>query len=162
VLKTADAPSSTAHELLQRLAVNVLNLRAAVNWSTRALAEHCQLDRRTIQRLENGELRSLSLDKLDALARGLGVRTGSLLGARPVTRKDGERLTREILSENMVVARHLQGWTQAELSDHSGVSRPVIAHIERLQRNADLTTLTKLAAALRTTVERLLTPARAK
>ena len=156
------APPSTAHDLLQRLAVNVLNLRTAANWSTRALAEHCELDRRTIQRLENGEMRSLSLDKLDALARGLGVRTGSLLGAMPVAREEEDRLTREILSENLVGARNLQGWTQDELASRSSVSRPAIAHIERLERNADLTTLTKLAAALRTTVERLLTPGGAR
>jgi transcriptional regulator with XRE-family HTH domain len=159
---TADETSSTAQVLLQQLAVNVLSLRAAGNWSTRALAEHCRLDRRTIQRLENGELRSLSLDKADQLAKGLGVRTGSLFGPKAVARRDSDKLTRETLAENLVRAREKQGWTQEGLAERSGVSRPAIAHMERLARNPDLTSLTRMANALGMSVERLLSPGRTR
>lgn len=126
------------------------------------MAEHCRLDRRTIQRLENGELRSLSLDKADQLARGLGVRTGSLFGPKAVARRDSDKLTRETLAENLVRAREKLGWTQEVLAERSGVSRPAIAHIERHARNPDLTSLVKLADTVQMSVERLLGPCRTR
>lgn len=142
--------------LLKRLSVNVAALRESGNWSTRALAEHTRLGRRTIQRLEQMEFESLSLDKLDVLARGLGVRTASLLGERPVPRQDEEPLTRTTLAANLVRARKQRDWSQEVLSAHSGVSRAIIAHIEREARNPDLMTLIRLAAALEATVEQLI------
>ena len=137
--------------------MNVLTLRNAANWSTRALSEHCRIDRRTLQRLEHGELRTLSLDKIDGLAKGLGVRTGSLLGEKAEEAQESDRLVRETLSWNLVRARETLRWTQEELAAQSGVSRPLIAHIERQARNPDLTTLVRLATTLGLSVERLLT-----
>lgn len=139
-----------------QLANNLATLREAGNWSTRALAEHTGLGRRTIQRLEHTELASLSLDKLDRLARGLGVTTSSLLAGRPVPRSEDAPLTRQSLSANLLRARKLQDWTQEMLSAHSGVSRAVIAHIELGTRNPDLATLIKIAAALNTTADSLI------
>lgn len=139
--------------------MNVLTLRNAANWSTRALAEHCRIDRRTLQRLEHGELRTLSLDKIDGLAKGLGVRTGSLLGDKTEDAQESDSLVRETLSCNLVRARETLRWTQEDLAAQSGVSRPLIAHIERQARNPDLGTLVRLASALGVTVERLLAEA---
>lgn len=120
------------------------------------------MDRRTLQRLEHGELRTLSLDKIDALARGLGVRTGSLLSEKAVVTRESDRLVREALSSNLVRGREKLRWTQQDLAAHSGVSRPLIAHIERQARNPDLKTLVRLAAALGLTVERLLAEPRGR
>ena len=153
-----DAP--TLLEPLQQLAANVLALRAKGNWSTRALAEHCRIDRRTVQRLEHGELSTLSIGTLEKLARGLGVRTGSLFASKPVTHRGMGKLIEDILAENLVRARERRGWTQAALGSHSGVSMYVIAHIERQARNPTVQTVEKLALPLGTTVERLLTEQR--
>lgn len=142
--------------------MNVLMLRNAANWSTRALAEHCRIDRRTLQRLEHGELRTLSLDKIDALARGLGVRTGSLLSDKTEDSRESDRLVREMLSHNMVRAREALAWTQEDLAAQSGVSRPVVAHIERQARNPDLKTLVRLATALGLSVASLLAEPRSR
>lgn len=142
--------------------MNVLMLRNAANWSTRALAEHCRIDRRTLQRLEHGELRTLSLDKIDALARGLGVRTGSLLSDKTEDSRESDRLVREMLSRNMVRAREALAWTQEDLAAQSGVSRPVVAHIERQARNPDLRTLVRLATALGLGVASLLAEPRSR
>lgn len=142
--------------------MNVLTLRNAANWSTRALAEHCRIDRRTLQRLEHGELRTLSLDKIDGLARGLGVRTGSLLGEKAMDAQESDSLVREILARNIVRAREALGWTQEDLAVQSGVSRPLVAHIERQARNPDLKTLVRLASALGVRMEHLLAETRGR
>lgn len=158
----ADVPTQTAQALLQQLAVNVLTLRNAANWSTRALAEHCRIDRRTLQRLEHGELRTLSLDKIDGLARGLGVRTGALLGGKAEDARESDSHVRETLSGNIIRAREALGWTQEDLAARSGLSRPLVAHIERQARNPDLKTLVRLATALGLSVELLLAEPRGR
>lgn len=124
------------------------------------MAEHCRLGRRTVQRIERAELTGLSLDKIDLLAKGLGVRTGSLLGNKPVTRREPDTMIRELLAENLVRIRMRRGWSQQDLADRSGVSRPAIAHIEREARNASIDTMTKLGDALQTSVEKLLSEVR--
>ncbi|MEJ8816279.1 helix-turn-helix transcriptional regulator [Variovorax ureilyticus] len=157
---SAEAPNQIAPALLEKLAANVLALREAGNWSTRALAEHCRIDRRTLQRMEHRELGTLSLDTVDRLAKGLGVDTGSLLGAKPVARRESDRVVQEIIGTSLVSARDELQWTQYDLSAHSGVSRTLIAHIERGARNPSLKTLGRLADALDTTVEKLLSDPR--
>lgn len=112
--------------------------------------------RATVQRVESGEFETVSLHTVDRLARGLGVRTGSLLGRKPVARRGTERLVEEVLAENLVLARTRRDWTQEMLAANSGVSRFVIARIESQARRPDLQTLEKLAAALGLTLERLL------
>lgn len=150
-----DQASETSPARAQ-LAKNLVALRAQGNWSTRALAEQAHVDRRMIQRLERGELNA-SLGTVDKLARALGVSTSSLLGSRPVARQEGGNLIQALLAQNLVIARERQMWTQEVLSQRSGVSRPVIAHIERQARNPSLETLERLAIALDLSLTVLLT-----
>jgi len=138
-----------------QLAKNLVALRAQGNWSTRALAEQSHVDRRMIQRLERGEL-NVALGTVDKLARALGVSTGSLLGERPVARQEADNLVEALLAENLVAARASLALTQEMLSQRSGVSRAVIAHIERQARNPSLETLERLAASLSLSLETLL------
>lgn len=70
-----------------------------------------------------------------------------------------ERLIEQVLAENLVRQRSRLGWTQEVLGRHSGVSMYLIAHVERQARNPTLQTLDRLAAALQTTVQELLTQA---
>lgn len=70
-----------------------------------------------------------------------------------------ERLIEQVLAENLVRQRSRLGWTQEALGRHSGVSMYLIAHVERQARNPTLQTLDRLAAALQTTVQELLTQA---
>jgi transcriptional regulator with XRE-family HTH domain len=155
-----NAPKSSSQ--LDQLAVNLFALRAKANWSTRALAEHCKIDRRTLQRLEHGELNTLSVATVDKVARGLGVRTGSLFGSRPLTRREDERLIEAVLADNLAGLRARMNLTQQSLGEKSGVSMFVIAHIERQGRNPTLETLSKLTDVLGVSMERLLSEPRAR
>jgi transcriptional regulator with XRE-family HTH domain len=156
----SDATDPTLEALVQTLAANVRKLRARTNWSTRALAQHCRLNRLTIQRIEKGAFPGVSLSTLEALGRGLGVRTASLLGRRPATLKPTDRWAAEILLENLLRARARRKLTQHALSLTTDVPRSVIAAIECGTRNPALTTLAKLARGLDMTVERLLSEPR--
>jgi transcriptional regulator with XRE-family HTH domain len=142
---------------LQTLAANVKSLRAKNNWSTRALAEHARVGRATLQRIEGLQFETVTVHTVDRLARGLGVRTGSLFGRRPLARREGERLVEDVLAENLVQLRALRQLTQEGLGERSGVSMFVVAHLERKARSPDLTTVERLAKALRVSVSRLLT-----
>jgi transcriptional regulator with XRE-family HTH domain len=144
------------------LAVNVRALRARANWSTRALAEHSDVSRFTVQAIEHLRFGTLTVDTLDRVAKGLGVRTGSLLGRRPLIRMDLERPVRTVLAENVLRGRSRRGWTQEALGERSGVSMFVIAHIERQARSPDLRTLERLATALGVSMEWLLAEPRAR
>lgn len=156
----ANAPSKqhVKDHLLRHLAKNLVTLRGASAWSTRELAEHTRLSRRTIQRLERGQMNSISLETLEALAKGLGVRACSLVSEKPTNRGEDEPFIHDILASNLVRTRKTIGLTQDALSQLSGVSRPVIAHLERRARNPDLSTIISLSCALDLSVERLLTP----
>jgi transcriptional regulator with XRE-family HTH domain len=142
---------------LQTLAANLKALRAKSNWSTRALAQHARIARATLQRIEALEFETVTIDTVDRLARGLGVRTGSLFGRRPLARRDGDQLVEDALAENLATLREVRHLTQDALGARSGVSMYVIAHIERKARSPDLATLERLAKALRVSVARLLT-----
>ena len=135
---------------------SLVALRSTGNWSTRALAEQAQVDRRTIQHLENGH-GNVSLRTIDKLARALGVQTGSLFGKTPFPRNEGDRLIEAVLAQNLVQARTALRLTQESLGAQSGVSMYVIAHIERRSRNPTLQTLEKLSVPLGLTLETLLT-----
>lgn len=87
------------------------------------------------------------------------MRTGSLVGIRPVARRETDKVVDDVLAANLVLARSLRGWTQDDLAQASGVARPDIGKIERRTRKPDLRTLERLGAALGLTVERLLTEA---
>lgn len=149
-------------EPLELLAANIAHLRAKANWSTRALAQHSKTDRRTVQRLEHGELNTLSVQTVDKLAKAIGVRTGSLFGRRPLARREDERLIEEVLAENLVSLRARLGLTQEGLGEKAGVSMFVIAHIERRARNPTLNTLARVTQALGVSMERLLSETRAR
>ncbi|HVX90899.1 MAG TPA: helix-turn-helix transcriptional regulator [Candidatus Paceibacterota bacterium] len=151
-----EASEPTLEALVQTLAANVRKLRARANWSTRALAQHCRLDRLTIQRIENGAFPGVSLATIETLARGLGVRTATLLGRRPVALKPTDRWAAEVLPENVVRMREKRKLTQEALSQAADVPRSVIAAIEGRSRNPALATVARLALGLDTTVERLL------
>ena len=108
-----------------------------------------------VQSMEKARVNA-SLHAVDKVARALGVTTGSLLGQKPVARKDGEALIDQVLAGNLVSARKRLKLTQQTLAQQSGISRPVIAHIERQSRNPSLQTLARLAGALDLSIEALL------
>jgi DNA-binding XRE family transcriptional regulator len=115
-----------------------------------------------VQRLEHQELATVSLDTVDKLAQGLGVRTGSLFATRTSARRPAESDIRAVLATNVVFARHRLDWTQEKLGEASGVSMYVIAHIEREARNPTLNTLVRLATALEIPLDRLLSEPRSR
>ncbi|QIM54740.1 helix-turn-helix transcriptional regulator [Hydrogenophaga crocea] len=119
------------------------------------MADQAHVSRRMLQLLEMGKV-NVSLGTVDKLARALGVTTGSLLGKRPMARQAGATSIEQVLASNLQSARKERQMTQEALAQQSGVSRPVIAHIERQARNPSLQTLARLAAALDLSVEGLL------
>ena len=137
------------------LAANVVALRAKGSWSTRALAREAHVSRNSVLDLEHGHIH-LSLHILDKLARALDVKTGSLLGKRPVARDEADGLVEAVLAHNLATARKRLTLTQDQLSQRSGVNRVVIAEIETQARNPSLQTLAKLAVALDLSIEALL------
>ncbi|MGC4394289.1 helix-turn-helix domain-containing protein [Hydrogenophaga sp. T2] len=150
--------SEPAPELLPclaRLAANLRALRAESNWTSSALADQAHVSRRMLQLLEMGKV-NVSLGTVDKLARALGVTTGSLLGKRPAARQASATSIEQVLASNLQSARKERQMTQEALAQRSGISRPVIAHIERQARNPSLQTLARLAAALDLSVEGLL------
>lgn len=141
--------------LVHTLAVNLRQARARSNWSTRVLSQQCDIDRRTIQRVEDGRFPGVSLRTLDALAKGLGVRTSSLLGNQVVSHQWDGAPAADIVGQNLSSLRAGSGLTQEGLAAESNVPRSVIAALETGARNPALTTLCKLSHALGVTVEQL-------
>ncbi len=148
--------ASNPSDPFDRLVANVVALRARGNWSTRALAEQAHVSRTAVLNLEKGQA-NLPLSIVDDLARALGVKTASLFGKRPVARDEMPGSIEVLLAHNLVAARKKLTLTQEQLAQQSGVSRFVIAHIERQARNPKLLTLAKLAASLDLSLEDLLT-----
>jgi transcriptional regulator with XRE-family HTH domain len=66
------------------------------------------------------------------------------------------------LAVNLKDQREARGLTQQELSDRSGVPRPTLAHLESGQGNPTLSVLSKVAAALGTGIEALVSASRPK
>jgi len=64
---------------------------------------------------------------------------------------------KEILAENVRVYRNINGLSQEQLAEISGLHRTYIGSVERKERNVTLNTLICLAKALNTTVPNLLT-----
>ena len=60
------------------------------------------------------------------------------------------------LAKRLRALRHERGWTQTELAARAGVHRSFIAKLEAGQQDPALTTLEKLAKALRVKPTRLL------
>lgn len=150
--------ASDTSPALNTLAANILALRAANNWSTRGLAEHSRVARSTLYRIEKLTFETVSLRTVDHIARGLGVRTGSLFEQKPRRRESPEVPVEQTLAKNLAAMRTSLGMTQSSLSDSSGVSMFLIAHIERGARTPDLRTVERLAGGLNVTVADLLTP----
>jgi len=76
------------------LRVEIRALRKSKGLSQQALADAVGTGRETVNRLENGQQKSVDLDVLEGLARVLGVSPGALLahadeqqGRRPARRK---------------------------------------------------------------------------
>lgn len=63
--------------------------------------------------------------------------------------------TKELLAKNLVRLRAERQMSQEDLSYLSGLSRTVVGHIERQQRNVTLETLEALAAGLKISVREL-------
>ena len=63
--------------------------------------------------------------------------------------------TKELLAKNLVRLRAERQMSQEDLSYLSGLSRTVVGHIERQQRNVTLETLEALAAGLKISVRDL-------
>lgn len=64
---------------------------------------------------------------------------------------------KEILAENVRVYRNINGLSQEQLAEISGLHRTYIGSVERKERNVTLNTLICLANALNTSVPNLLT-----
>ena len=64
---------------------------------------------------------------------------------------------KEILAENIRVYRNINGLSQEQLAEISGLHRTYIGSVERKERNVTLNTLICLAKALNTSVPNLLT-----
>ncbi|WP_371331068.1 helix-turn-helix domain-containing protein [Klebsiella quasipneumoniae] len=64
---------------------------------------------------------------------------------------------KEILAENIRVYRNINGLSQEQLAEISGLHRTYIGSVERKERNVTLNTLVCLAKALNTSVPNLLT-----
>lgn len=137
------------------LARNLTALRTAGEWSMRALADQAHVSERMLLYLEKGRSNP-SLSTVEKLAQALGVKTGSLFGPRPVARQEPETFIETLVAQNLVSARQRLMLTQEQLAQQSGVSRFVIAHIERRARNPSLRTLVKLADSLDVSLEALL------
>lgn len=63
--------------------------------------------------------------------------------------------TKELLAKNLVRLRAERQMSQEDLSYMAGLSRTVVSHIERQQRNVTLETLEALAAGLGVSVRDL-------
>lgn len=63
--------------------------------------------------------------------------------------------TKELLAKNLVRLRAERQMSQEDLSYLSGLSRTVVGHIERQQRNVTLETLEALAVGLKVSVRDL-------
>lgn len=148
-------PASQAPDPFECLSANMVALRAQGNWTTRALAGHAHVSRNSLVNLENGRS-NLSLSTVDKLAGALGVRTGSLFGQRPVSRKAHDESIVVVLALNLISARRALKLTQETLGRQSGVDMYVIAHIERQAHNPSLQTLAKLTVPLHLSLEELL------
>ena len=98
----------------------------------------------------------LSSSIVDDLASVLDVKPGSRLGKQPLAREEAGGLIEDVLAQNLIAARKRLMLTQDAISQQSGVSRALIANIERQARNPSLQTLAKLAASLELSVETLL------
>lgn len=64
---------------------------------------------------------------------------------------------KEILAENVRIYRNINGLSQEQLAEISGLHRTYIGSVERRERNVTLNTLICLAKALNTSVPNLLT-----
>ena len=124
-------------------------------WSMRALADQAHVSERMLLYLEKGRSNP-SLSTVEKLAQALEVQAGSLFGKRPVARQGPEVFIEAVVAQNLVAARKRLMLSQDGLAQQSGVSRAVIAHIERQARNPSLQTLARLAAALDVSIEALL------
>lgn len=132
----------------------------AGGWTVRSLAQECRVVQSTIHLLEHGLHGAPSLKTVDTIARVLGVNTGSLLSPAPNPRVRSRRSISRILGGNLVAARKSLKLSQEALSELANVSRAQIARIEVDERHPTVETLARLAEALGTTVEMLLTPQR--
>lgn len=63
-----------------------------------------------------------------------------------------------VVAENVRSLRIAAELSQEELAHEAGVDRTYVSQVERRQRNITIAVLSKIAAALRTTPDKLLVP----
>jgi len=61
-----------------------------------------------------------------------------------------------IVGQNIRNLRKQKGWTQEELAEASNINDKEVSHIEQGKRNITIATLSKIAAALETSAQKLL------
>jgi len=66
----------------------------------------------------------------------------------------------EIVAERVKRGRLAAGLSQEELAFEAGLDRTYISQVERCKRNVTVVVLARIARALKTTPDRLLTPLR--
>ena len=156
--KPATPSSPLSAQTVKQLGTNIQTLRAVGGWTVRSLAPECRMAFSSIHLLESALHGSPSLKTVDTVARVLGVTTGSLLGASPQPRIRRQGSISHVLAGNLVAARKSLKLSQEKLGELAGVSRTQIARLEAEERNPSVDTLARLAFALQTDVEELLTP----
>lgn len=155
--KKANAPDKPLASSVRLVGINVARLRAEVNWSTRAFAQHTGLSLSFLYRIEHTKHKTLSVDTLERIARGFGVHVSLLVS--PSSAKKApfpDTPTRELVALSLASLREARGWTQEELARQSGVDRSLIADVERRARNVSLNVLERLALSLDVPVQLLL------
>lgn len=64
----------------------------------------------------------------------------------------------QIVAQNVRTARKAAGLSQEELAHQAEIDRTYISQVERSQRNLTISVLARIAAALKTTPDKLLIP----
>ena len=128
-----------------------------MGWSTRAFAEHAGVDLSTLYDIEHAVYRSISLDTLTKLAKGLGVHPKCLIARLPRKRPPFPEQPLQIgIASSLLRWRAARGWSQVQLAKEARVSRAALADIERQVRNPTLAVLERIASALERTLPDLL------
>jgi transcriptional regulator with XRE-family HTH domain len=155
--KTSSAPLGPSRTYVELLAANIIRLRGELGWTTRAFAEHAGLELKTLYEVEHAVYRTISIDTVDRFARAFGVHPAMLVAPPSRRRAFPDVPTRDTLAANIVQAREARRWTQAQLAEHAGVSRTLIAHVERRSRNVSLDVLERIGRAVALTLPEMLT-----
>jgi transcriptional regulator with XRE-family HTH domain len=140
-------------------AANLRRLRAEGRWKTRAFAEHAGLSLGSLYTIEHAKQQSITLATAERIARALGVHVSTLVSPTDQERKawNGEEV-HALVAASIRARRAERGWVQEELATRAQVQRDILSKIESQRRTPTLKVLERLATALDTSVEVLLSP----